>query len=64
MVIMQCQADLLQIVAALQSSRRLARRLHRRKQQRNENADDRNDDQKFNQRKRLPPRKTRMAATA
>ena len=46
-VVVQRQADLLQVVAALRPSGRLAGRLHGREQQRDQDADDRNDDQEF-----------------
>ena len=45
------QSQLLEIIAALHPSRRLAGRLHRRQQQRNQNPDDRDDHQEFHQRK-------------
>jgi len=45
----QRQTDLLEIIAALQPSRRLARRLHRWKQQRNQNADDRDHHEQLHQ---------------
>ena len=48
-IIMNRQADLLEIVLALQPSRRLARRLHGRQQQGDENADDGDDHQKLNE---------------
>ena len=48
-VVVQPQADLLEVVAALHPSGRLARRLHRRQQQRDQDADDRNHDQKLHQ---------------
>ena len=44
------QADLLEIVLALQDPRRLARRLHRRQQQGDQDANDRDHDQKLHQR--------------
>ena len=50
-IVVQREAQLLQIVGALGLPRGLARRLHRRQQQRNEDSDDRDDDQKLDQRK-------------
>ena len=50
MVIVQSQADLLEIIDALNSPGRLAGRLHGRKQQRDQNRDDRDHDQKLDQR--------------
>ena len=44
------QADLLEVVLALQLSGGLARRLHRRQQQRDQNADDGDHHQEFDQR--------------
>jgi hypothetical protein len=52
LVIVQGQADLLEMIAALNASCRLAGRLHRRQQQANQNANDGNDHQKLDQRER------------
>jgi len=46
-----CQTQLLEVVAALEASRRFASRLDGGQQQRDQDADDRNDDQEFHQRK-------------
>ena len=48
---MQAEAQLLEVVAALQASGRFARRLHGRQQERDQDADDRDDDQEFDERK-------------
>ena len=50
-VVMQRQSELLHVVRALHSSRRLARRLHRGKQQTNQNADDCDHNEEFNESK-------------
>ncbi len=47
---MQRQADLLEVVGALDAPRRLACLLHRRQQQANQHADDGDDYQQFDQR--------------
>ena len=51
MVVVQCDTDLLEVVAALSSPRRLARLLNGRQQQCNQNSDDRDDHQQFDQSK-------------
>ena len=51
-VVMQRQADLLEIIAALQLPGRLPGRLDRRQQQRDQDADDGDYHQQFNERKR------------
>ena len=48
-VIVQCQSQLLEIVAALRLSRRFARLLHGGQEDRQQNADDRDGDQQFDQ---------------
>ena len=48
-VIVQRQADLLEVVGALESPCRLAGRLHRGEQQRDQHRDDRDGDQELNQ---------------
>ena len=59
-VIVQRQAELLELVAALDAPGRFSRRLHRRQQQRDQDADDRNDHQQFHQGKRPFGRASRM----
>ena len=49
MVVVQGQADLLEVVAALAAPRRLAGGLHGRQQQGDQHRDDRDDHQKFDQ---------------
>ena len=49
MVVVQREANLLEIIDALSPPRRLAGRLHRRQQQRDQDSDDGDDDQKLNQ---------------
>jgi hypothetical protein len=49
MIVVQCDAKLLQIVLALRSPRRLTGHLHGGEQQRHQHADDRNHHQQFNQ---------------
>ena len=44
---LKAQADLLQVVAALNPAGRFARRLHRRQQQSDQNSDDRDHDQEL-----------------
>ena len=46
---MERDAELLQVVLALQPPRRFPRRLHGRQQQRDQDPDDRNDNEQFNQ---------------
>ena len=48
-VVVQCQPDLLEVVAALHAPRRLPRRLHRRQQQGDENANDGDDHKQLDQ---------------
>jgi hypothetical protein len=48
-VVVQGQADLLQVILALRAARRFAGLLHGRQQQCNQNGDNRNDDQQLNQ---------------
>ena len=50
-IVMQRQAQLLEIVAALHPPRGLPSRLYSREQQRYQDADDRDPDQQFHQRK-------------
>ena len=50
MVGMKSDAELLQVVGALNPASRLAGRLNRRKQQRDQNGDDSDDDQQLDQR--------------
>ena len=58
-IIMQRQTDLLEIVDALRTTRRLSGRLHGWQQQRDQNGDDRDHHQEFNQRETAtPPRET------
>jgi hypothetical protein len=45
----KCQADLLEMIAALHAPCSFPRGLNRRQQQRNENADDRENNQQFDQ---------------
>ena len=49
MVILACKRNLLQVVCALHSPRRLTRRLNGGKKQTDQNADDGNDNEKFNE---------------
>jgi len=49
MVVVQGDAELLEVVEALRSSRGFAGRLYRRQQQCDENANDRDNNQKFHQ---------------
>jgi hypothetical protein len=49
MVVLKSQTNLLQVVNALRSPRRLARRLNRRQQQGHQNPDNGNDHQQLNQ---------------
>jgi hypothetical protein len=49
-VTQQCQRNLLEIVLAFYSPRRLARGLNRWQQQRDEDPDDRDDDQQLDER--------------
>jgi hypothetical protein len=51
MVVVQGNANLLHVVPALHSPRRLPRALHRRQEQADQNADNGDDDQEFNKRK-------------
>ena len=55
-MVVQGQAELLEVVGALHPAGRLARRLHRGQQQRDQDADDRDHHQQLDQRKRRPPR--------
>ena len=55
LVIHERQADLLQVVGALDAACRFARRLNGRKQQGNQDRDDRDHNQEFNERKTTPP---------
>ena len=50
MVVVEGQADLLEVVGALDPPRRLARRLHGRQEQRDQHRDDGDDDQQLDQR--------------
>jgi hypothetical protein len=52
-VIVQSDANLLQVVDALAPPCRFPRGLHSRKQKRNQHRDDRDDNQKFNEREPL-----------
>jgi hypothetical protein len=54
MVVVQCQADLLQVVDALASPGCLARRLHGGQEQGDQHRDDRDDNQQFDQREAPP----------
>ena len=54
-VVVNCQADLAQVVQATRAAGRLAGRLHRRQEERDEYADDRNDNKQLHERKRTWP---------
>ena len=49
-VLVQREAELLEVVFELRGARRLAGHLHRRQKQRDEHADDGNDDEQLHQR--------------
>ena len=51
MIVVDCQADLLEVVTATHPPRRFASRLDRRQQDSNEDTNDRNHDQNLDQRK-------------
>src|SRR5262249_14812974 len=53
-IVVDGQAELLQVVDALRPARRLAGRLHGRQQQGNQDGDDGDDDQKLDQRESSP----------
>jgi hypothetical protein len=57
-VLVQCHADLPQMVLALGSSRRFARRLHCRQKQCNQNPDDRDHDEQLDERDCIAQRRT------
>ena len=56
-VVVDRQADLLEVVLALGASGRFARRLHGRQQQSDQHADDGDDHQQFDERKATSPGK-------
>ena len=49
LVVVQSQADLLEVVGALDPPRRLSRRLHGGEQKGDQDGDDRDDDEQFDQ---------------
>src|SRR5437762_3323790 len=61
-IVVQADAELLEVVAALRPPGRLASGLHRRQEQGDQNADDGNDDEQLDEREAAAPRYGERAA--